>query len=267
MVIGAGTAGLVAAAGAAGVGAKVALVEKHLMGGDCLNVGCVPSKTLIRSAQVAADARQAGEFGVRLSAGVHTDFIAVMERMRRIRAHIAPHDSAERFRNLGVDVFLGEGRFLDSETLLVGDNRLRFQRAVIATGARPIVPPIPGLAAAAPNDQRVSVQSHSADGQAGGNWRWADWLRVAQVFQRLGTQVTLFHNKGYLLDREDPETVIPLQAVLQREGVQVILDARIERVEVRGPEKLVAYEAGGRAASIVVDGILVCVDVSPTLKD
>jgi pyruvate/2-oxoglutarate dehydrogenase complex dihydrolipoamide dehydrogenase (E3) component len=111
VVVGAGTAGLVAAAGAAGLGAKVALVERHLMGGDCLNVGCVPSKALIRSARAMADIREAGAFGIDVPEGVEVDFPRVMERLRRLRADISPNDSARRFRDLGVDVFLGEGRF------------------------------------------------------------------------------------------------------------------------------------------------------------
>src|SRR3989449_6703761 len=107
VVIGAGTAGLVTAAGAAGLGAKGALVERHLMGGDCLNVGCVPSKCLIRSSRVIADITDAARFGVRVPPGIEVDFAAVMERMRRLRADISDHDSVERFSNLGVDVFLG----------------------------------------------------------------------------------------------------------------------------------------------------------------
>src|SRR5688572_15803784 len=117
VVIGAGTAGLVTAAGAAGLGAKVALIERHLMGGDCLNVGCVPSKTLIRSSRAVADARDAGRFGVRMPAGVQLDFAAVMERVREVRARISPHDSAARFAGLGVDVFLGEARFRGPDSL------------------------------------------------------------------------------------------------------------------------------------------------------
>src|SRR5512134_1051281 len=111
VVIGAGTAGLVTAAGAAGLGAKVALVERHLLGGDCLNVGCVPSKCIIRSARVCADARDADLFGVRVPEGTTADFAAVMERMRRLRARISHHASVQRFRSLGIDVFLGEARF------------------------------------------------------------------------------------------------------------------------------------------------------------
>ena len=110
VVIGAGTAGLVAAAGAAGLGARVALVERELMGGDCLNVGCVPSKALIRAARAVADVRGAGEFGVRVPGGAEVDFGAVMERMRRLRAKLSPIDSAARFQGLGVDVFLGARR-------------------------------------------------------------------------------------------------------------------------------------------------------------
>src|SRR5437899_449674 len=102
VVVGAGTAGLVAAAGAAGLGAKVALIERELLGGDCLNVGCVPSKALIGAARAAAQVRDAGQFGIQIPPGVHVDFPAVMERMRRLRAGISPHDSAARFRRLGV---------------------------------------------------------------------------------------------------------------------------------------------------------------------
>src|SRR5687768_10713182 len=132
VVVGGGTAGLVAAAGAAGLGARVALVERHLLGGDCLVTGCVPSKTLISCARLGLP------------------FRAAMERVRQARRAIAPHDSAARFASLGVDVFFGDARFADRETLAVGGERLRFARAVIATGARPVLPPIPGLAEAAP---------------------------------------------------------------------------------------------------------------------
>src|SRR5436853_2701029 len=146
VVIGAGTAGRVTAAGAAGLGAKVALVEKHLLGGDCLNVGCVPSKAVIRSSRSAFDARMAGDFGVRLIAPPQVDFPSVMERMRKLRADISPHDSAQRFAKLGVDVFLGEAHFTGPDTVEVGGQTLRFKRAVIATGARATDPPVPGLA-------------------------------------------------------------------------------------------------------------------------
>ena len=136
VVIGAGAAGLISAAIAAGVGARVALIERNLLGGDCLNVGCVPSKALIRAARAAADVRDAGEFGVRVPEGVQIDFPAIMERMRRVRARISPVDSAQRYRDMGVDVFLGQATFLDSGRIEVDGRQLRFSKAVIAAGAR-----------------------------------------------------------------------------------------------------------------------------------
>ncbi|MBI4397377.1 MAG: FAD-dependent oxidoreductase, partial [Elusimicrobia bacterium] len=148
VVIGAGTAGLVAAAGAAGLGAKVALIEKHLMGGDCLNVGCAPSKALIRAARAYADVRDAGDYGVKVPAGSTVDFPAVMERMRALRAKISPNDSVHRLKKLGVDVFLGEGKFVSSDTVEVDGKKLRFAKAVITTGARASSPGVPGLAEA-----------------------------------------------------------------------------------------------------------------------
>ncbi len=144
VVIGAGTAGLVAAAGAAGldIGLKVALVERHLMGGDCLNVGCVPSKCLIRSGRAAADMLNPGPLGVEPVERANVNFPKVMERMREVRAGISHHDSAQRFSKIGVDVFLGNGQFIDGNTIGVGDTRLRFKKVVIATGARATRPPV-----------------------------------------------------------------------------------------------------------------------------
>jgi len=122
VIIGAGTAGLVTAAGAAGLGAKVALIERHLLGGDCLNVGCVPSKCVIRSSRVLGDIAAAAQLGVHIPEGTEVDFSAVMERMRRLRARISHHDSVHRFHEqLGVDVFLGEGHFTGPDTVAVGD--------------------------------------------------------------------------------------------------------------------------------------------------
>ena len=147
VVIGAGTGGLVSAAGAAGLGAKVALIERHLMGGDCLNVGCVPSKGLISAARAWSAARRAA-IRIRRSGVARAcpgDFSAMMGRMRRIRSELSPIDSAARFRDLGVDVFLGDGAFTDPSTIAVGGATLTFRRAVIATGARAAAPPIPGL--------------------------------------------------------------------------------------------------------------------------
>src|SRR5512140_421110 len=133
VVIGAGTAGLVAAAGAAGLGARVALIERRLMGGDCLNFGCVPSKALIRSARVAATVREARAYGVE-AGEPKVDFARVMERVRTLRAGIAQHDSAERFKGLGVDVYLGEGHFVAPDAVEVEGQRLTFSRALIASG-------------------------------------------------------------------------------------------------------------------------------------
>ena len=145
VVIGAGTAGLVTAAVAAAVGAKVALIERHLMGGDCLNVGCVPSKGIIRASRVWADVNNAAEFGLSIPDGIKTDFGAVMARMRKLRARISHVDSAHRYKNLGVDVFIGEGRFARPGAIDVAGARLHYAKAVICTGARAAAPPMPGL--------------------------------------------------------------------------------------------------------------------------
>jgi len=266
VVIGAGTAGLVTAAGAAGLGAKVALVEKHLLGGDCLNVGCVPSKAIIRSSRAAFDAKMAGDFGVRLIAPSQVDFPSVMERMRKLRADISPHDSAERFAKLGVDVFLGVARFAGPDTVEVAGQTLRFKRAVIATGARAQQPPIPGLAEAGYLTNETVFNLTQCPARLAVIGGGPIGCELAQAFQRLGSQVALFHKNAHLLDREDMDAAAIVQSAFIREGVAVRLNARITRVERNGGEKRVCYVAQGKEEAIVVDEILAGAGRAPNVE-
>lgn len=267
VVIGAGTAGLVTAAGAAGLGAKVALVERHLLGGDCLNVGCVPSKCVIRSSRVVGELRRAASLGVRVPEGSEVDFGAVMERMRRLRAGISHHDSVARFsKELGVDVFLGEARFLSSDEIAVGDARLRFARAVLCSGARAVEPAIPGLSEAGflTNETVFSLTERpSRLAVIGGG---PIGCELAQAFQRLGSQVTLIHDHDHLLDREDPDAAEIVQQSFLRDGVGLALDARVDRVERRGADKVLVAAVGGAPREIVVDEILVGAGRKPNVE-
>lgn len=136
IAIGAGAGGLVTAAGSAGVGAKVAIIEKNLLGGDCLNYGCVPSKALLRVAKTISEMKHAEQFGVSIQGNISIDFPAIMERMRKLRASISPNDSASRFENLGVDVYIGEAQFTGKDSITVNGQTLYFQKACIATGAK-----------------------------------------------------------------------------------------------------------------------------------
>ena len=205
VVIGAGTAGLVSAVGAAGLGAKVALIERHLLGGDCLNYGCVPSKCIIRSSRVAAEARDADRFGVRVSGEVEADFPAVMERMRKLRAGISRNDAASRCKELGVDVFLGDGRFSSPTSVEVEGKTLNFKKAVIATGARAVHLPIEGLEEAGylTNETIFSLTERPkrlaiiGAGPIGSE--------MAQTFQRLGCEVSILDMGEHILMREDSD--------------------------------------------------------------
>jgi pyruvate/2-oxoglutarate dehydrogenase complex dihydrolipoamide dehydrogenase (E3) component len=264
VVIGAGTAGLVVAAGAAGlgIGLKVALIEKHLMGGDCLNVGCVPSKCIIRSSRVVAEMRDAGSFGVMAPDTIEVDFPAVMERMRQLRAGISENDSADRFKKLGVDVFLGEASFLDRDRLQVDDRTLNFKKAVIATGARARDPKIPGLAEAGylTNETVFSLTDRPRRlAVIGGG---SIGCEMAQTFQRLGCEVTLFHKNDRLLDREDPDAAELLQQVFLKEGIRVVLNCNID--QVRSSPKGKVIDANGE--SFIVDEILVGAGRAPNVE-
>jgi pyruvate/2-oxoglutarate dehydrogenase complex dihydrolipoamide dehydrogenase (E3) component len=266
VVIGAGTAGLVTAAGAAILGAKVALVERDLMGGDCLNFGCVPSKALIRSARAAAEVRDAGRFGVEVPPGTRVNFPAVMERMRKLRAEQSPIDSASRFRGLGVDVFIGAGRFIAPDCVEVVGKKLRFKRAAIATGARAAALPIPGLADAGylTNEtvfsltelpRRVVVIGAGPIG-----------CELAQVFQRFGAEVTLLEVAPQILIREDRDAAERVERAMVRDGVSIVTGCKITGVERRGTEKLIAIEHEGVRRDVATDEIIVGVGRVPAVE-
>jgi len=266
VVIGGGTAGLVVAAGAAGLGLglKVALIERHLLGGDCLNVGCVPSKCLIRSSRAVAEMTQAESFGIKTPT-VTVDFAAVMARMRRLRAGISHHDSANRFRSLGVDVFLGQGAFDKDNRIVVEGQVLRFKKAVIATGARASRPPIPGLETVdyLTNETVFSLTERPprlaviGAGPIG--------CELVQVFHRLGSKVTLIHRSHHILNREDPDAADIVQQQFIQEGIQLVLGAKIQQVTQTPEGKEIRYTVGARGEAIAVDAILVGIGRTPNV--
>ena len=273
VVIGAGTAGLVTAIVAAGLGAKVALVERHLMGGDCLNVGCVPSKGLISAAR-AWDPRRRTAFGAPETTG-DGDFAAMMERMRRLRADISHIDGAQRFTDAGVDVFLGEGRFVGDDTVEVGDARLRFRKAVICTGARAAAPPIPGLDEVdyLTNETLFSLEELPKRFAVIGGGPIG--CEMAQSFTRFGSEVTLLDMAPHVLPREDEEAAAVVQKALSDDGVKLELGVSIERVQQRtterGSEKVVRFtraqpNGADTLEEVACDALLVAVGRKPNVE-
>jgi pyruvate/2-oxoglutarate dehydrogenase complex dihydrolipoamide dehydrogenase (E3) component len=230
VVIGAGAGGLVSAVGAAGVGARVALVEESFLGGDCLNFGCVPSKALLSAAKVANVVRNAGEYGVEVQGDVHVDFGKVMERMRRIRSDISSHDSAARFTAMGIDVYRGRARFLGPRMIEVAGSTLHFKRCVIATGGRPAVPAIEGMSQVpfltnmslfnlTSRPRRLAIIGAGAIG-----------VEMAQAFQRLGSDVSLFSRGERILPREEVEAARLVQESLEHDGVIIHFGSRYSKV-------------------------------------
>ncbi|MCI0455983.1 MAG: mercuric reductase [Gemmataceae bacterium] len=263
VVIGAGTAGLICASGAAGLGARVALIERELLGGDCLNVGCVPSKALLRCARAAADVRDAGAFGVEVPPGVRVNFPAVMERMRRLRARISPHDSAERYRGLGVDVFLGHARFTGRDTIEVAGQTLRFAKAVIATGARAARPAIPGLAETGYLTNESVFALTELPRQLAVIGAGPIGCELAQAFARFGSEVTLLGNHEQVLPREDRDAAALVGQALTRDGVHLRLNCKVLSVERHGPDKVLRVDGG---AVVRADEILIGVGRAPNVE-
>jgi len=266
VVIGGGTAGLVSAIGAAGLGAKVALIEKHFLGGDCLNVGCVPSKAIIRAARAAAAVRDASEFGVKVPAGVRMDFGKTMERMRRLRADISPHDSAKRLTELGVDVFLGGGRFTGSDRVEVAGQTLRFSKAVIATGARASAPPIPGLQDVPYLTNETLFSLTELPKRLGIIGAGPIGCEMAQAFARLGAEVFLVETEHGILPSEDQDAGEAVLAEMERDGVKLLCCGKKLKLANDPDGVQLQVESHGQGYDVLVDQLLVAVGRAPNVE-
>jgi pyruvate/2-oxoglutarate dehydrogenase complex dihydrolipoamide dehydrogenase (E3) component len=261
VVIGAGTAGLVTAVVAAGIGAKVALIERHLMGGDCLNVGCVPSKALIRAARAWSDVKSTEEFGVHVPPGVKYDFGQAMARMRKLRARISRHDSAHRYRSLGVDVFIGNATFTGMDRVAVegpaGNRTLAFAKAAICTGARAAAPPVKGLKEAGYLTNETVFALTELPNRLGVIGAGPIGCELAQAFARFGSQVSLIEALHGVLPNEDRDAAEVVGQRLRRDGVKLLCCGKnLEVRQIPGGKRLIV-DSHDQRHEVTVDEILV----------
>jgi len=295
VVIGGGTAGLITSGGFGGLGARVALIEEHFLGGDCLNVGCVPSKSIIHSASLVQklrrDAEHLAENGITIEGGpsaIKVDFGKVMERVRRIRSVISHHDSAERYsKDLGVEIFIGRAKFLSERSVIVNGRTLEFKRAVICTGGYPSLIPLPGLKelydlGINPGDQpRPAVMTnetffnlttqpkHMVVVGAG-----VIGLELAQSLQRLGSSVTVFARSGKILPKEDEDMALLVQKQMEDDGVTFRLSVqKYISIELTGnvdeenglPEMKITITENGSNTDLVCDALLIATGRRPNV--
>jgi pyruvate/2-oxoglutarate dehydrogenase complex dihydrolipoamide dehydrogenase (E3) component len=270
VVIGAGTAGLVTAVIGAGLGAKVALVERHLMGGDCLNVGCVPSKGLIRAARAWAELRQAEQFGLHVPPGVQYNFGAAMARMRALRARISHTDSALRYKGLGVDVYIGQARFADSGTIVVegsaGHRTVKFAKAAICTGARAAVPPTSGLQEAGFLTNETVFSLTELPPRLGVIGAGPIGCELAQAFARFGSQVYLIEAMHGIMPNEDRDAAAVVEQAMQKDGVRLLCCGKDLHVQKTESGKRLTVDSHGRQYDVTVDEILVGVGRAPNVE-
>ena len=269
VVIGAGTAGLVTAVIAAGIGAKVALIERHLMGGDCLNVGCVPSKGVIRAARAWSDLKHAEEFGLHIPPGVKYDFGQAMARMRKLRARISHNDSVHRYKSLGVDVFIGNAKFSGPDSVVVegpaGNRTLRFVKAAICTGARASAPPTPGLQEAGYLTNETIFSLTELPPRLGVIGAGPIGCELAQSFARFGSQVYLIEAMHGIMPNEDRDAAQIVHEFMLRDGVQLLCCGKDLAITKTAGGKRLTVDSHGQRYDVTVDEILVGVGRTPNV--
>jgi pyruvate/2-oxoglutarate dehydrogenase complex dihydrolipoamide dehydrogenase (E3) component len=269
VVIGAGTAGLIGSLGAAGLGGKVALIERHLLGGDCLNWGCVPSKSIIRSAKIVAELRKAAEMGVHAPDGMHVDFGAVMARMRSLRAEISHHDSMSRLTDDGVEVFLGEAKFTGPNTIEVFDGAqtqtLHFAKALIATGGRARTLPVPGLREAGYLTNETLFQLTELPRRLAVIGGGPIGAEMAQAFARFGAEVTVLLRSDRFLPREDRDAAAIVQRAFEQDGIRTLTNVDLQEVSMNATGKVLHFARDGRREKLEVDAILLSIGRTPNV--
>ncbi|HEX7668817.1 MAG TPA: mercuric reductase [Polyangiaceae bacterium] len=265
LIVGGGPAGIIAAQTAARQGPRVALIERDLLGGTCLNKGCIPSKTLIRTSRLYREMRDAEEFGGRVPGEMAVDFPAVMERVRRVRARLQERDSAETLTAMGIDVYSGEARFVSPDSVTVGGEVLQFRKAMVATGARPVRPPIPGLEEAGyltyenvfdltECPKRLLVMGGGPVG-----------CELAQAFARLGSRVTLVQDDPMFLGHEERDAAQLLSDALARDGIEIHLDTQVTGVKTDGKDVVAELVHEDTTLHVTVNRILVGVGSVPNV--
>ena len=266
VVIGAGPGGITAAREAAALGAKVALIERNFIGGDRLNVGCVPSKAIIRTARLYAEMRDADNVGAQVPGSIGIGFQTVMERMRRIQARLSRADSAQRLSETGVDVYFGEARFAGPDTVEVTGDKLRFSKALIATGARPLTPPIPGLAEVGylTNENVFNLTECPRRLLVIGGGPLG--CELAQAFCRFGSHVIIAQDDPMFLTKEERDAAQSLSDSLARDGVEIHLNTTVVGVRLDGTRKIVELVCGGDRFNVSVDEILAGIGRAPNVE-
>ncbi len=265
VVIGAGSAGLVSAYIASAVKAKVALVEAEKMGGDCLNTGCVPSKALLRSAKMVSHMARAEEFGLH-KPEVSFDFAQVMDRVHRVIKKVAPHDSVERYTSLGVECIRGRARITSPYTVAVDGRTLSTRKIVVATGARPFVPPIPGLAEAGYLTSDTVWNLRKLPGRLVVLGGGPIGCEMTQAFARFGARVTQVEMAPRILGREDPEISEMIERTFAAEGVRILTGHRAREVVVEEGRNVLVCDREGTKVRVPFDQILVAVGRSPNSR-
>ncbi|MGH8165411.1 MAG: FAD-dependent oxidoreductase, partial [Rhodanobacteraceae bacterium] len=266
-IVGGGPAGLLAAHAAAGLGARVALIERELLGGDCLNIGCVPSKAILRTSRLYEEMRNADHYGACVPGDIRADFPAAMQRMRDLRARISRDDAARRLASAGVDVFFGHARFSGADTLTVDGKTLRFSRAMIATGARPDTPDVPGLAEAGVLTNETVFDLTQLPRRLlviGGGPLGCE---LAQAFCRFGARTTIAQDMPLFLPKEERDAAQILSDAFARDGLEVRLNTTVVGVRVENGEKLVDMVSDDYKSTVAVDAILTGVGRVPNVDD
>ncbi|MEP7184715.1 MAG: mercuric reductase [Rhodanobacter sp.] len=266
VVIGAGPAGLAAAELANELGARVALVERHLIGGTCFNTGCVPSKTLIRTAQVYADMRNAARYGAKAPEHVEVDFAAAMDRVRRVRSHLSGVGSVRELTARGIDVFFGTVHFSGPDSLTVNQQPLRFSKALITTGARAHIPDVPGLKEAGflTNASVFNLTTLPPRLLVIGGGSLG--CELAQAFRRLGSRVTIVQDMPLFLEREERDAAQILSDAFARDGIEVRLNTHAVEVRLTNGEKQVDLISDDYHSTVTVDAILTGVGRRPNVQ-
>jgi pyruvate/2-oxoglutarate dehydrogenase complex dihydrolipoamide dehydrogenase (E3) component len=284
VVIGAGAGGLVTAAGCAGVGARVAIIERHLMGGDCLNTGCVPSKALLSAAKIAHTVRNTDKYGVYVKGDIEIDFPRIMERMRKFRADISRWDSAERFAGLGVDVFIGSGKFIDKHRIEVNGKILKFGKATIATGGSAYIPPIRGLPTVPYYTNATIFNLTKLPKRLAVIGPGPIGCELAQAFARFGSKVHVFMRGPNILGKEDVDAAQIVRESMQEDGVTFCPSTVYTNVKLTGnagesltadskddttsfQETELSVTVDGKEQTIIVDAILIAAGRRPNVQN